>query len=169
MTQYHVGDVVETYNGVPIYYNGDVSNIIERNVTPDGYNLGLKYQCVEFVKRYYYERFDHRMPDAMGDARDFFDINLPDGALNPTRNLVQYKNPSKYRPQPEDIIVWKGSKYCPFGHIAIVSDTTCCFVEFVQQNPGPTAICRDELPYVLYKGKWRIRSTDVVGWLRKRT
>ncbi len=165
---YTFGEVVDSYNGVNVYYNGSVSTITERNLAPDGYNLGLKYQCVEFVKRYYYEYFHHAMPDTYGDAKDFFDKSLADGALNPKRDLLQFKNPSKFRPQPNDIIVWKGNKGNPFGHIAIISDTNCCVIEIVQQNPGPTAPSRDEFATVLYKGKWKVCALDIVGWLRRR-
>ena len=83
---YHVGDIVDSYNGVPVYYNGDVGHVLERNTTSDGYNLGLKYQCVEFVKRYYYAHFDHKMPDAMGDAKDFFDCEIQTDASEPRKD-----------------------------------------------------------------------------------
>ncbi len=50
---YEVGDKVDSLNGVYVYYNSNVGNVSGRNLASDGYNLGLKYQCVEFVKRYY--------------------------------------------------------------------------------------------------------------------
>jgi hypothetical protein len=61
-----------------VYYNGGVANVVGRNVSVDGYNLGLKYQCVEFVKRYYYQHLGHKMPDTYGHAKDFFDRNVAD-------------------------------------------------------------------------------------------
>lgn len=36
---------------VAIYFNGGVNMSQGRNLTIDGYNLGIRYQCVEFVKR----------------------------------------------------------------------------------------------------------------------
>ena len=61
-----VGTIIDSYNGVNIYYNGNnFKNVLGRNVSEDGYNLGLKYQCVEFVKRYYYKRYGHKMPTPM--------------------------------------------------------------------------------------------------------
>lgn len=166
--EYKVGDVVDRYNNVPIYYNGQILNVTERNVAPDGYNIGLKYQCVEFVKRYYYEAYKHKMPDSYGDAKDFFDPKIADGALNPKRNLLQFKNYGKYQPLPNDIIVWKGNKSNPYGHVAIVSDTNKYTIEIVQQNPGPNAPSRVELPIVCYEGKWKVCVLDVVGWLRRK-
>lgn len=46
------------------------------------YNIGLKYQCVKFVKRYYYEHLNHKMPDSYGHEKDFFDNTIADGQLN---------------------------------------------------------------------------------------
>ena len=85
---HHVGDVLDSYRGVNVYYNGAIGHVSERNLAPDGYNLGLKFQCVEFVKRYYYERFGHKLPQDRGNAVDFFDAAVPNGALNAQRGLL---------------------------------------------------------------------------------
>lgn len=60
-TDFSVGQQIDSLNGVYVYYNGGVENVTGRNITEDGYNLGLKYQCVEFVKRYYYEYLNHKI------------------------------------------------------------------------------------------------------------
>lgn len=84
-SKHEVGDIVDNFNGVNIYYNGGVSNSEGRNLSADGYNIGIKYQCVEFVKRYYYEYLNHKMPDAYGNAIDFYDKALKDGSINVKR------------------------------------------------------------------------------------
>ena len=67
-----IGDVIDSLNGVKVYYNGsNFAKSYGRNLAPDGYNLGLKYQCVEFVKRYYYQVYKHKMPNTQGNAREF--------------------------------------------------------------------------------------------------
>lgn len=77
-----IGEKLDSLYGVYVYYNGGVDHVMERNITPSGYNLGLKYQCVEFVKRYYYEHYHHQMPDSYGHAKDFSDTGVKDGHLN---------------------------------------------------------------------------------------
>lgn len=84
-----VGEQLDELNGVAIYYNGGVNTVQGRNLTQDGYNLGLRYQCVEFVKRYYFERHGHRMPDTYGHAKDFFDPRVGDGGMNARRAMLQ--------------------------------------------------------------------------------
>jgi hypothetical protein len=164
-----VGDRIDSLNGVAIYFNGGVNHVVGRHLSADGYNLGLRYQCVEFVKRYYYERFAHRMPDSYGHARDFFEDAVPDGALNPRRALLQFANGTRTGPpRPDDIIVFGPSLFNPYGHVAIVTTTNPASIEIAQQNPGPFTPSREMLP--LRKdgsSGWSVSHARVRGWLRR--
>jgi surface antigen len=161
---YTVGQTVDSLNGVAVYYNGDISNISGRSVTADHYNLGKKYQCVEFVKRYYYERLHHKMPDTFGHAKDFFEADLPDGKLNKKRGLIQYTNPSFSKPKVDDLVVFGQSTH---GHVAIISKVSDDEVEIVQQNPGPYGRSRVDFDISFEQGKWKIENQRILGWLRK--
>lgn len=167
--RYRVGQQIDSLNGVAVFYNGGVDHSSGRNLAPDGYNLGIKYQCVEFVKRYYYERLHHKMPDAYGHAKDFFDASLPDGARNVRRDLLQFRNGSQSRPQPDDLIVFGPSLFNRHGHIAVVSVVNASEVEIVQQNPGPFSPSRIRLPLQHDDGVFLLRNGRVLGWLRKET
>ena len=162
-----VGDEIDRLNGVAVFYNGGVSHTSGRNQTADGYNLGLSYQCVEFVKRYYYQRFGHRMPDSYGHAKQFFEPGLPDGSLNPRRGLLQFMNSGSSKPRPEDLIVFGPSLLNRYGHVAIVSAVTDSDLEIVQQNPGPFGPSRERIALVCESGQWRCQNRRVLGWLRK--
>ena len=136
-TKFEVGQKLDSLNRVYVYYNGGIDNVEERNTSPDGYNIGLKYQCVEFVKSYYYEFYKHKMPDSYGNAKDFFDASVTDGELNKQRNLLQFTNPGKSKPEIGDLIIMNGHAGNPYGHVAIVSGVTKSELEIIQQNPGP--------------------------------
>lgn len=163
-----IGTVTDSLNGVFVYYNGNVGNVSGRNLAPDGYNLGLKYQCVEFVKRYYYEYLNHKMPDSYGHAKDFFDKNIGDGEISPRRNLIQYTNGSRSKPEPDDLIIMDGTVYNKYGHVAIISHVFDNKIEIIQQNPGANASSRAEMPLILQDDKWRVYNERVLGWLRKK-
>jgi hypothetical protein len=165
--RYRVGQEIDHLNGVAVFYNGGVGHSSGRNLAPDGYNLGIKYQCVEFVKRYYYEHLNHKMPDAYGHAKQFFDGVLADGALNTHRGLLQYANGSASKPRPDDLLVFGPSLLNRYGHVAIVSAVSDSAVEIVQQNPGPFRPSRARLPILLESGRWRCQNRRVLGWLRK--
>lgn len=163
---YQIGQPIDSLNSVIVYYNGPVSNVVERNVAPDGYNLGLKYQCVEFVKRYYYQHFKHKMPDSYGHAKDFFDPKVKDGELNKRRNLIQYTNSSKSKPKVGDLLVFDGNIFNKYGHVAIISKVNQDKIEIIQQNPGPYASSRAEFKLINKDNLYKIEYDEILGWLR---
>lgn len=166
-SEHQVGQKIDSLNNVIVFYNGGVSNISGRNTTADGYNLGLKYQCVEFVKRYYYQHLNHKMPDSYGNAKDFFDKNLSDGQHNISRNLTQYSHPSTQQPKVDDLLIFDGHFANKFGHVAIVSNVSETEIEIIQQNPGPFGKSRETFSLTQVDGKWVLDEDQILGWLRK--
>lgn len=164
---YEFGQKIDSLNGVSVYYNGGVGNVDGRALSKDGYNLGLKYQCVEFVKRYYYEELNHKMPDSYGHAKDFFNSQIKDGEINKQRNLKQYNNSSKSKPKINDLVVYSGTTMNKYGHVSIVSNVTENEIEIIQQNPGPFGSSREKYRLTNDQGKWRIENDRILGWLRK--
>lgn len=162
-----IGQAVDSLNHVMVYYNGDVGNTSGRNLTIDNYNLGKKYQCVEFVKRYYYEHLNHKMPDSYGHAKDFFNRSVKDGQINEQRNLIQYTNPSYCKPQISDLIIFDGTAGNKYGHVAIISNVTDREIEIVQQNPGKFGKSRITIPINYKNDKWEVDNSRILGWLRK--
>jgi hypothetical protein len=159
------GQPVDSLNGVLVYANGGINESHGRNLGAEGYNIGIQYQCVEFVKRYYYQRFGHKMPDPYGHAKSFFEKSLPDGALNKRRNLEQFTNGSITSPLPDDIVVFSASILNPYGHVAIISEITPYSIVVVQQNAGPLNSSRMTLPMNTIEGRHNLPSR-VLGWLR---
>jgi surface antigen len=162
-----VGQKLDSLNGVYVYYNGGIDHVEERNLAPDGYNLGLKYQCVEFVKRYYYYHYHHKMPDSYGNAKDFFDPQVKEGKLNKKRALLQFTNPGSFKPQVGDLLIFDGHAVNPYGHVAIVSAVKETEIELIQQNPGPFAPSRDKLTLRFGNNAHIVENDRLLGWLRK--
>lgn len=160
----HEGEIIDEFNGIPVYYNGKITNVFGRNIAQGGYNLGLKYQCVEFVKRYYYYALDHRMPDSYGHAKDFFDESIYDKGYNEERALMQYRNTREEPPKVNDILVYGASQENPFGHVGIVTSVRPDEIEIIQQNWGQKS--RQTIQLVNYEGIYTVADYDVVGWLR---
>ncbi|TPN86903.1 CHAP domain-containing protein [Aquimarina algicola] len=168
-SDYEVGQKIDSLNGVAVYYNGGVDNVVQRN-TKDGYNLGLEYQCVEFVKRYYFEYYNHKMPDSYGHAKSFYDKNFGDGEINTKRDLTQYSNPSGSKPRESDLIVMSGTILNTYGHVAIIAKVTDRKIEIIQQNPGPFSPSRETFELIKTKDDtWKINDDRVLGWLRKQS
>lgn len=164
--QFEVGQALDSLNGVKVYYNGGVGHTGKRNVSADGYNIGLTYQCVEFVKRYYYEFYHHKMPDSYGNAKDFFDSSVKDGGISIKRDLIQCTNPSKLKPAIGDLVIFDGTTGNPYGHVAIISDVTNRYIEIIQQNPGPFASSRIVLGLDSSSTGFTIQESRLLGRLR---
>lgn len=159
-----VGSVLDEYRGVPVYDNGLLFfHSYGRHYAKDGYYYGQKWQCVEFIKRFYHDAKGHRMPEVMGHAKSFFDETISDGALNPRRDLIQYRNGSREKPRPDDLLVFTDTKY---GHVGIVSEVGDKHVEIIQQNIlGHT---RQRLSLVVSNGHFFVTEPRrPAGWLRK--
>ena len=158
-----VGKVLDTYRGVPVYDNGLLFfRSYGKHYSQDGYYYGQKWQCVEFIKRFFCDAKRHKMPDVMGHAKSFFDDTLPDGALNPRRGLLQYRNGSAEKPRPEDLLVFTDTKY---GHVGIVTEAGPASVEIIQQNI--LFHTRQRLSLVVSNGHYFVTAPRTpAGWLR---
>lgn len=165
--RHEVGEVVDIFNGINVYYNGGVGHSQGRNLSADGYNIGMKYQCVEFIKRYYYEHLMHKMPDAYGNAIDFYDKKLQDGDFNKKRDLIQYSNPSDTKPKKDDIIIFDKSIFNSYGHVAIISEVGNDFIEIIGQNPGPFTSSREKIKLKRQSNLWFIDNQRILGRLTK--
>ncbi|MDR3602276.1 MAG: CHAP domain-containing protein [Desulfosporosinus sp.] len=157
------GKIVDSYKRVPVYYNGpDYNKSKSENFSPDGYYFGLEWQCVEYVKRFYYVSKHHKMPDVFGNAKDFYNPLVPQGGMNSQRGLIQYRNGGNEKPEPDDILVFTN---VPYGHVAIVTKVTRNSIEVIQQN--------EKYPRQLFtltvNNNHFFVGTNLkpVGWLRK--
>jgi hypothetical protein len=137
-----------------------------RNLTQDGYNLGLRYQCAEFVKRYYFERHGHRMPNTYGHAKDFFDRRVGDGGMNAKRGMLQFPNGCIMPPQADDLLVFAPTRLNRYGHVAIIASVGSETLQIAQQNPGPFGSSRENLALTQRDGGWYLGDDRVKGWLR---
>ncbi len=162
---YQVGDVIDSFNGVAVFYNGEYGAANHgRHYSDDGYYFGQRWQCVEFVKRYYYTVLSHRMPEVWGHASDFFDPQLEQGGVNASRGLFQYRNGEDEKPQVNDILVFTHNG---FGHVAIVTAVNRSGVEIIQQNKLLKS--REKLPLKESVGRYTVGGVfKPAGWLRKR-
>tara|TARA_R110002020_G_scaffold472830_1_gene701315 strand:- start:310 stop:969 length:660 start_codon:yes stop_codon:yes gene_type:complete len=151
------GDVIGTFNNVSVYYNDGFNSCDEgRNTNIDGYIYGKKWQCVEFVRRYYKEALNHEMPEYWGDATDYFRGHIQSGSINTERDLIQYHN-GDTKPQVNDLLVFDGG----YGHVVIVTEVTETTITTISQNIGEECL----LKYSVYNDTI---GSGCVGLLRLR-
>ena len=161
------GSELAQANGIPIYSNGTgLSSCVEeenrRHTDQSGYSYGLKWQCVEFVRRYYKEYLNHTMPEQWGNAADYFKEDVRHGELNKERGLVQYRNNSPEQPRIDDILVFPKMAE-GLGHVAIVTEVRDNSIIVAQQNAHPSIA---SFKITEQAGIWSI-ANDCAGFLRK--
>lgn len=159
-----IGREIDSYKGVVVYDNGkSPENNYGHHYSEDGYYYGEKWQCVEFVKRFYYDSKGYRIPDIFGNAKDFYDPAVAQGKLNHRRGLLQFRNGGNVRPEVDDLLVFTSGKY---GHVAIVTAVNEDSIEIIQQNVMGQP--RQILPLTIKKDQYSIETTKPpAGWLRK--
>lgn len=158
-----IGDSLDSFNDITVYNNGGIySKSYGKHYAKDSsYYYGKKWQCVEFLKRYYYDYLHHKMPNGFGNANDFFNKKLEDNTFNKERGLIQFKNGGNHKPKINDLIVFDGK----YGHVAIVSNVNDTEIEVIQQNIYMTP--RQTFKLINSNGKYTIgENKKPLGWLR---
>ena len=158
---YHYqGKQIDEFNGVSVFYNSSSSSVTGISHSTSGYEFGPKWQCVEFVRRYFFEVFDYSFPNQNGNARDFYDSSLGDGELNSSNGLIQCSNPSRYKPGIGEILIFDGF----YGHVGIISEVSDSYIDIVQQNVGLTTRSRYSLSFT--NGSSQVLDNKVLGRLK---
>jgi hypothetical protein len=138
------GDILGMpYKNVAAYSNGVSQWTIDDCDPPpaqlEPYGMyGDQFQCVEYVKRFYYEALGvTRALHWTGNAVDYFysantDVYNKNGRLIANdKMLTAFQNGSSTPPRPDDILVFGGHGV---GHVAIVGTVTDTEVIIIEQN-----------------------------------
>lgn len=134
--------------GVPAYScDYKTLNIFEiishgRSIFKHKYNdlyYGVKYQCVEFSRRWLIHVHGITFGD-VGMAYEIFDLpyatRIRDGSQVPWNNI---RNGSSPHPVPGSVLIWEeGGEFRETGHVAIVTEVSDNWVRVAEQNVNDT-------------------------------
>ncbi|MDH3578762.1 MAG: glutathionylspermidine synthase family protein [Gammaproteobacteria bacterium] len=128
--------------GVPSY-SSDYDSANEQEFTDrhsyrsfvDGIYMGMKWQCVEFARRWLYANLGWVFDD-VAMAYDIFRLQsglvISDGSRLP---LHSFRNGSRRRPEPGAMLIWnEGGHFTTTGHVAIITDVGDGSVRIAEQN-----------------------------------
>ena len=129
--KYKFGDIIGTFEGVTAYSNQDDET---NNKNVNYYNniyTGVKWQCVEFVRRYLIIKYGITFSD-IDHA-----FQIPESEFT-TLNGVPVKMTNKL--QVGSIIIWPKNyeNNSPHGHVAIISNIGISGIYVVEQNYDDT-------------------------------
>ncbi|MBM3712836.1 MAG: CHAP domain-containing protein [Actinobacteria bacterium] len=151
-----------SYNGVKIYSNGSISYASNDYNNYNGTNTGMKWQCVEFVNRYYLIVNNKNIRIAGTNAVDYY-------STASQRSMYNYANNSSVSPAVGDILCFGGG----LGHVAIIREVGSNYVRITQQNgTNTTSDLNFTLTMSVSNGNYNISATNlssslyIQGWLK---
>lgn len=160
------GRLLASFMGVGAY-----SNTTNTGFDSGLYNeFGLKYQCVEYIVRFYSQVYGRNIRGSGGHARTYYTNASGHG-------LTRYANSSYVPPAVGNIVV---STYGTYGHVAIVTgvslptSTKTGYVDVIMQNWADQATKRLTLRYIApepnsfpkYKLDGFNASYTIAGWVK---
>jgi surface antigen len=157
------GTDLGSFNGVTAYSNGSSGYYSGLSNTVNGIYTGIKWQCVEYVRRYYLIVYGSNLGSLYrGNANTWYDNAS-------TMGLSRYANGGPTAPQVGDIITSNGGS---FGHVAIIRSVTGNQVCTIQQNfSNDTNDLNRCLSLSVSSGTYTVGgfggSYSIRGWLRK--
>ena len=122
------------YYGVPAYVNHFIqTHHYEKNIY-----TGIKWECVEYVRRWYIKIFNITFP-SIKDAVDIW--NIPYAYDPVTKKKFRFDsimNGTNAEPVVGDILVFTQNEFYPYGHVAIITRLTQDYVYLAEQNIDDT-------------------------------
>ena len=173
----YCGTVMASFGGVPAYCNGDQQTTTESCHGGTQKDFGLEYQCVEYIRRFYENRFgvDTKTYCWQGNAINYYNNT----SYNELRGLGVFENGTTLGPpQVNDIIIFQLPSNDPWGHVAIVIDSVAdveegktALVKVIEQNFSRSRAI-DSLTVSKSNGKYLVtrnppnNTYKVKGWAR---
>ncbi|MFX0138418.1 MAG: CHAP domain-containing protein [Candidatus Hodarchaeota archaeon] len=151
------GSYVGSFNGITAYSNGNWEWHPDKKNYVNGTYTGIKWQCVEYVQRYYYQIYGLNIQPYMGNANTFYSNASAAG-------LEAYPNGGSVAPQVGDIIC---SNYS-YGHVAIVREVGSNYIKVIHQN-WSNSTADNSLEMIRSGNTVNPFSSNytILGWLRK--
>jgi N-acetylneuraminic acid mutarotase len=155
---------VDTLNGVIAYSNDDSGPI--GCYDPNAF----EWECVEFIERYYSQRFGISLGSIPTAAQAF-------SLLQENSQFLAFAQESTTIPQAEDIIVFGTNLSTPFGHVAIVKANPILQsdgsyqIPIIEQNSYLTHVLvmqGNAIVGFTITGRSGLQHTaPIIGWVRK--
>jgi len=138
-----------------------------------GQSLGIKWQCVEFARRWLLLQRGYVF-ESVPCAYNIFDLTsvttVPGKKKLP---MTAHQNGASVHPRDGCLLIWNPEgKFSGTGHVAIITKASPTWVRIAEQNfddlvwPTDTQDYARELPAeVDADGKYWIRSPAILGWM----
>ncbi|CAF1138528.1 unnamed protein product [Adineta ricciae] len=158
-------------NNVEAYSNGNDSFISDEYSYLYGVFMGIKWQCVEYARRWLFQRKGCSFASVEGAADMWTQLDevqrVEDKRCFPLR---KYPNGSPSRPANESLLIYnRSATSMPYGHVAVIVDVLSDVIRVAEENWDFYYWMGNysrEIPYELISGGYFIRDNyPIIGWM----
>jgi hypothetical protein len=156
---------------VPAYSNGNDTYISDEYYYLYGVYTGIKWQCVEYARRWLFIRKGCVFDSVDGAADIWTQINNVQRVVDKQCfTLKQYPNGSPSPPKNESLLIYTRSGVdMPFGHVAIIVDVLPGFIQVAEENYYPyywSGNYSRQIQYEFINGSYYILDDyPIYGWM----
>lgn len=157
-------DKLGTYKNIIAYSSHNKLYDLENNYI-DNHYCGLKWQCVELIRRYLIIKYNISFQQ-IDNAYEIFNLDHF-YYLKTNKKIKIYKIPngSLESPKVGSILVWS-KEYKGTGHVAIVTDIKNDHIKIIEQNWNNKKWRKNysrKIPYIYHHGFYM--NEDILGWI----
>ncbi|EAN88749.1 trypanothione synthetase [Trypanosoma cruzi] len=145
--------------GIPAYSNKHESYFSGERSIDGNLFCGFKYQCVEFARRWLFERKSLVLPDVDWAVHIFNLKEVSDARTGKPVRCVAIRNGTAAKPVVDSLLIYPSDDYSPVGHVAAITEVGDKWVRIADQNHRFhkwDANYAAELPLIHEKGVWTI-------------
>jgi surface antigen len=147
------GSIYGYIGNTAVYSNGPKYTSTTRSYL-NGVDLGYQFQCVEMVRRFYYQFYNKQM-GAGYNALNFYGNAWRWG-------MTAYANGGGMAPKPGDVLCFNGNAGGGYGHVAIIVEVGSDYIIIGQQN-----VYKDTHVGKKYSRSGNtVNASHVQGWIR---
>jgi len=156
---------------VASYSNGNDSHTPEETDYLYKVYIGIKWQCVEFARRWLFLRKGCVFHQIVGAVDIWSQVDNAQRVVDrKCFNFKKFPNGSPQPPINETLIIFGRSSLSPlYGHVAVIVDILPNFIRIAEQNYDDyywTGNYSRQLPYVFRNGGYYIEGNmPVLGWM----
>ena len=153
---------------VPAYSNCNAGCVVLSPNKMDGTYTGIKWQCVEYARRWLLVNKGVVYGD-VDIAADIWGLNFVTRIKDKAKlKMLTYTNGNEKMPEVGDLLVY-AQAYLKTGHVAVISkvDSQSHTVQVIEQNFNNTKWPKDyarSIPYVRHDNKIWLLDAYLLGW-----
>ena len=157
-------------SNVPAYSNGNDSYISDQFNCLYGVYTGIKWQCVEYARRWLFIHKGCVFGDVDG-AADIWNLTTVQRVVDQKIFIFKsHPNGSPSPPQNESLVIYtRSSADIPYGHVSVIVDVLPDYIRVAEENYDPyywSGNYSRQIPYVLRQGMYYIEDNyPIFGWM----